>query len=81
MSFIVSIKHKEALAFYKIDYDTPGVYHANLVEYRGSNKHCPPIEIVMLRGITTWTGSIDDKTLLNQLGLSVEMEIVKLVKQ
>ena len=69
----VIIAYKGALAFYSVICEKPGLYSAYLKEYRAE---APPPEIITLtRSLRHWTGSIDDETLLNEIGSSIDRQL------
>jgi hypothetical protein len=76
MSWNVTVKHRGALAFYQIHREGPGLYAATLVHYRGEVVHAPSRDIVLVRGVRQWTGSVEDETLLRQLGTKIEEVLV-----
>jgi hypothetical protein len=84
IQIITAVKHRGALAHYEIRSEAPGIYFADLLNYEGRQDQKPPSGISLIRGITCWTGSIDDKMLLNALGLSLQQELdrkIKLIKE
>lgn len=75
----VTVKHRGDHACFKILREGEGIYTASLLSYDGENTNTPPGEITLIKGVRCWTGSIEDKTLLSELGgfidsLPVEFE-------
>jgi len=64
----VFVKYQGARYFFKVRRENPGIYFAELIYYEGNQISTLPREITLIRGLRQWTGSIDDKVLLNELG-------------
>jgi hypothetical protein len=71
------VKYKHGSAYFSINRENPGIYLARLVHYSGRKSEAPPSEISLIRGIRYWTGSCEDKALLNQLGKTIEDSYTK----
>jgi hypothetical protein len=69
---ISHVRYRKGEACYTIKRESPGIYLASLMYYHGNNSQGPPPEITLIRGIRYWTGSFDDKLLLNELGKTIE---------
>ena len=76
MKLNATVNHKGALACFEIRSEAPGIYYADLIYYEGSKTECPPNEITLIQSVRHWTGSFNDKTLLNQLGEKIEETFV-----
>lgn len=72
MQIVTAIRFKMATANYAIRMEAPGVYQAELVNFDGDANQRPPLKITLIRSVRSWTGSIDDEMLLNQLGAAME---------
>ena len=75
MNVTTTITHKGAPACFEIRKEAPGIYQALLVSYEGETSDAPPSGITLIRGIRYWAGSVNDKALLTQLGLSIEQSL------
>ena len=64
----VMIKYRGGRACFTIFQEGEGIYTASLLSYEGEEGNTPPEEITLIKGVRCWTGSIEDKTLLNELG-------------
>ncbi len=72
MEIMTSVSYKGALAHFLIRRENPGIYYADLVNYEGEEKKRPPKGITLIRGVRSWSGSVDDDFLLLKLGKAVE---------
>lgn len=75
MWFSAIAKHKGGLAHYNIIQESEHVYHAILVKYDGKEVCTPPVDILLIRSIRHWSGSIDDHSLMNELGVVIDRRI------
>lgn len=66
------IKYKNGNACFKIKKGKEGIFTANLVNYDGEHTQAPPEGIILVRGIRYWTGSVEDETLLSELGKFID---------
>ncbi|GAA4730387.1 hypothetical protein [Flavisolibacter ginsenosidimutans] len=72
MDLDATIQYNNGRALFRIRREAAGIYYAFLLHFDGDRRHAPPGEITLVRGIRQWTGSLDNKTLLNGLGQAVE---------
>ena len=75
MWFSAIAKFKGALARYNIIQENENVYHAILVKYDGKEEKMPPIDILLIRSVRHWSGSIDDQNLLDELGVVIDRRV------
>jgi len=66
------VTYQGALALFEINFDSCGIYYAQLLTYEGDPRQKPPAGITLTRGIRKWSGSFDDESLLFQLGVCIE---------
>ena len=66
------VNYGNGRACFKIQKENPGIYHARLLYFEGNKKQSPPKELVLMRAIRYWTGSHENKALLNELGKKIE---------
>ena len=59
-------------AHYTITPESSGIYLARLIRYEGANGITPPEDIVLVRGVRKWVGSYNERSLLNDLGRSID---------
>jgi hypothetical protein len=67
------VVYKGALAHYFITQEKPDVFNASLLEYRGEGQPVPHITLV--RGMRHWSGSVEDESLLQELGAAIDRNI------
>jgi hypothetical protein len=72
MWFSVIAKYRGALARFNIIQEKEGVYHAILVKYDGRQDYVPPSNIILVRGVRQWSGSIEEQVLLDELGSLID---------
>jgi len=72
MDLDATIQYNNGRALFRIRREAAGIYYASLLHFDGDLRLAPPGEITLVRGIRQWTGSLDNKTLLNGLGQAVE---------
>lgn len=75
MKLNATVNHKGALACFEIRREAPGIYYADLISYEGNETQSPPGEITLIKSVRHWTGSSNDKSLLNQLGKEIEEKL------
>ncbi len=68
MWFSAIANYKGGLAHYKIVRDNLGIFNAYLERYDGKTDHTPSQNIILVRGLKHWSGSIEDQGLLDSLG-------------
>ena len=71
------VKYLGALAHYIVKRIGGGIYEARLLQYEGTPDLQPPKEILMVRNVGHWSGDIEDKTLTDKIGYSLEQEAMK----
>ena len=72
MKLNAKIKYKSAHAHFRIHQESAGIYTAYLISFDGEDTQSLPKEITLLKGVRSWTGSIDDEVLLKQLGAFID---------
>lgn len=77
MTLNSKIRYKGALACFEIQRDAPGIYSADLLYYEGRKDQSPPGKITLIRGLYHWTGSVEDKRLLDELGTTIRTYLRK----
>ena len=75
MWFTGIANYEGGLAHYNIIQEKEGLYHAILVKYDGKPTNKPPSNIILVRGMRHWSGSVEDENLLNQLGTVIDTRI------
>lgn len=81
LQLMVTAVHKGASAHFEVLSEAPGIYEVELVSYDGRKSQSPPAQFMMLRGIVSWSGSIDDKILLNNIGAQVELHLSRMLSK
>ena len=71
------VNYGSGKACFKIRREEPGIYHASLLYFEGNKKEGPPKDLVLMRGIRYWTGSYENRTLLNDLGNKIEAALIE----
>lgn len=71
MRLNATIRHKRSVCVFEIKREAPGIYLAHLVCSEDENTQFPG-NITLIRGIRNWKGSIEDATVLFQLGFAIE---------
>ena len=66
------VKYGNGYACFAISKEIAGVYVANLIYCDGDSKNLLPNKITLIKGIRQWAGSIENSTLLDELGKSIE---------
>lgn len=60
--------YKGGLAHYQVVRKENDIFSAYLVRYDGKQAHQPPASLILVRGEKKWEGSLDDHSLLEQIG-------------
>jgi hypothetical protein len=68
-------KYEGGLAHYNIIQEKEGLYHAILIKYDGRPDHIPPGNIILVRGVWHWSGSINNQSLLDELGSVIDKRV------
>ncbi|HEU4632995.1 MAG TPA: hypothetical protein VFS22_03360 [Flavisolibacter sp.] len=68
MWFSAIANFKGGLAHYKIVRDNVGIFNAYLERYDGKPENSPTPNIILVRGLRHWSGSINEQGLLDSLG-------------
>ena len=66
------IKYRSSAACYRIQNESEGIFSANLLYFDGDDNLAPPEGITLVKGIRNWTGSVEDETLLSELGKFID---------
>lgn len=66
------IKYRSSVACYRIQNESEGIFSANLLYFDGDDDQAPPQGITLVKGIRNWTGSVEDETLLSELGRFID---------
>lgn len=69
------VMYRGAIAHYSITQENEGIFTAHLNRYDGRVDHHPPYKLTLIKGLGAWSGSIDDPTLLNNLGRVIEKKV------
>lgn len=69
------VSYGEHFAVYQLSSEQEGVYYARLIRFYGSPEASPPNEILLVKGVRKWIGSIKTPELLNALGEVIEARI------
>lgn len=75
MWFSAIANYKGGLAKYNIIQENENVYHAILVKYDGKEDKTPPSNVVLIRSVRHWSGSIEDQNLLDELGVVIDRRV------
>ena len=59
-------------AYYSVSPESTGVYQARLRNFEGNPVSPPPSEIILVRGVKQWSGSVDSVELLRELGNAID---------
>ena len=62
-------------AHYAITPESQGIYYARLTKYEGPEDVTPPENIILVRGPRQWVGSYDERSLLDELGQSIDQRV------
>jgi hypothetical protein len=68
MWFSAIANYKGGLAHYKIVRENVGIFNAYLERYDGKPENTPAQNIILVRGLRHWSGSINEQGLLDTLG-------------
>ena len=68
MWFSAIANYKGGLAHYKIIPENFGIYNAYLERYDGKSSNSPAQNIILVRGLKHWSGSIEEQNLLDTIG-------------
>lgn len=66
------IKYRSSAACYRIQNESEGIFSAYLLYFEGDENQAPPNGITLVKGIRNWTGSVEDETLLSELGKFID---------
>ena len=72
MWFSAIANYKGGLAHYKVTAEDLGIFNAYLERYDGKSGNTPPPRIILVRGASQWSGSVEDQELLNKIGEVVD---------
>ena len=62
------IKFNNSRACFSIHQESEGIFMATLVSFQGKDHNSPPKEIVMVKSVRSWAGSVEDEALLREIG-------------
>ena len=68
MWFSAIASYKGGLAHYKVVPENLGIYNAYLERYDGKAANAPVQNIILVRGLKHWSGSIEEQNLLDTIG-------------
>lgn len=68
MWFSAIATYKGGLAHYKIAPENLGIYSAYLERYDGKAGNTPAKNIILVRGLNHWSGSVEEQSLLDTIG-------------
>ena len=74
MEVTAVVIYKGALAYYNVSEQRGEAFNAHLVKYNGEEDH-PPRYILLKKEGRHWTGDINNKELLDDLGYAAEIEV------
>jgi hypothetical protein len=66
------IRYRNFSACYKVQNEAEGIFTANLLYHDVDEGQAPPEGITMVKGIRNWTGSVEDESLLSELGKFID---------
>ncbi|NTS43475.1 hypothetical protein HRG84_21535 [Flavisolibacter sp. BT320] len=66
------IRYRSIAACYKVQNEAEGIFTANLLYHDGDTEQAPPEGITLVKGVRNWTGSVEDETLLSELGKFID---------
>ena len=72
MNFLASVLFQNAIAHYTITEEEEGVFLARLQHFSGLSDEAPPVQILLMRGIRRWIGSLDNPEVLEALGHAID---------
>jgi hypothetical protein len=75
MNLNVSVRFRNALAYFSLHREADGVFFAELAGYEGEPIDAPPATILLIRGVRRWTGSFDNPEVLDELGRAIEASV------
>jgi hypothetical protein len=65
MWFSAIANYKGGLAHYKLVRENVGIFNAYLERYDGKSENTPARNIILVRGLKHWSGSINEQGLLD----------------
>lgn len=72
MNCSASVLFQKAIAHYTITEEEEGVFLAQLQHFSGLSEETPPVQILLMRGIRRWIGSLDNQEVLDALGHAID---------
>ena len=66
------VRYRGALAYYRVERDSAGIYQAHLTHFQGPAEAAPPHRVTLAKGIRHWVGSSAHKELMEDIGQNIE---------